>query len=161
MLPRRAWPASRRPLTQTRPPVLPAGVYAPSVNNVKALSQYQASINSMTTAMMTTLSKGNAAFKLTATNATSQYWVGPAPDFVKVNGSIYNNTITSRQTALKNVQNYQKNVAYVLPQTMIYYLNATVVDYVQYSWLFFGQVRFSRFRRCGPGSAGACVGPGC
>lgn len=115
------------------------GVYAPSINNVKALARYKNGINNITSGMLTTLTKTNANFKLTAANQTSQYWVGPAPDFVKVNGSIYNATAASRAASLKTVLDYKKQVAFVMPETMLYYLNATVLDYYAYSALFFGQ----------------------
>lgn len=115
------------------------GVYAPSINNVRALTNYKDNINKIVSNLTSSMTSANAKFKLTATNATSQYWVGAAPDFVKVNGSVYNKTIVDRAAALKKTLAYKSAVAYVMPETMIYYLNVTVNDYVAYTSMFFGQ----------------------
>lgn len=103
-------------------------MYAPSITNLHDIREYRWIIGNTTNQLIDRMRVENARFRLSATNATTAYWNGAAPDFTKVNGSIFNSTITTRRTNLANLLNYRSSSrrAYVLPSALSWYQNTTV-----------------------------------
>lgn len=117
------------------------GVYAPSIINLHSIREYRWIMGNTTNQLIDRMRTENARFRLTATNATSPFWNGTAPDFARVNGSIFNSTITTRRTNLNNLLNYRSSSrkAPVLPAALAWYQNTTIQDYITWSAMMFGQ----------------------
>lgn len=117
------------------------GVYAPSIINLHDIREYRWIMGNTTNQLIDRMRVENARFRFTATNATTPFWNGAAPDFARMNGSIVNSTLVSRRTSLASLLNYRssRTKAYVLPSSMAWYQNTTIQDYITWSAMMFGQ----------------------